>query len=383
MRRCFSFATCVAFFWCSSATHAQVQPSVFNLLQNARNRITISKNDPFGPPRKAADEVALNLARQALALPFDTLRQPSITSSTLSDYSRDITEEFVFESQIKSEYKDWVGAMNSRLDALELVVKIEAISEWYSDAAYRSSLETIIIKNIYDIAIHLNGESSQIIAARLDAIESQRPIYLDLLKSSKAKDLRYIEEISQKPDWKNFLVQDSSYTMTSPFDGERLVYGFTIQELDDVTPKMLQNQVSQLWDMMIEREQQGYGVKCPTLGFKPHPAMAVLFSYPGESYASESVIARTQTLLLSAALKLKTIHQKTGSYPPTFKTPPDPFAGGKPLIYWTIGKTYRLYSVGSDGVDDGRTTPLSRFQARWSGDVIPPLLEPETDNGMN
>ena len=66
------------------------------------------------------------------------------------------------------------------------------------------------------------------------------------------------------------------------------------------------------------------------------------------------------TLMLQLALRAYKL--ENGDYPPALKSlvpnylgavPTDPFGGGEALRYKRSGKTYKLWSIGPDGVDDG------------------------------
>jgi hypothetical protein len=71
---------------------------------------------------------------------------------------------------------------------------------------------------------------------------------------------------------------------------------------------------------------------------------------------------QTQMCVLLADLALREFQSKHGRLPETLEElvpehlpalPPDPFAAGQPILYRLEGSTYRLYSVGLNGVDDG------------------------------
>ena len=71
-------------------------------------------------------------------------------------------------------------------------------------------------------------------------------------------------------------------------------------------------------------------------------------------------LARDRVLLLQLALRAHQLER--GAPPPNLQAlvpaylkavPADPFGAGEPLRYRTDGASYTLWSIGSDGVDDG------------------------------
>ncbi len=85
------------------------------------------------------------------------------------------------------------------------------------------------------------------------------------------------------------------------------------------------------------------------------------------------IVARMR--ILYAALAAELVHERTGRYPATLKglAEPamlsDPFSGA-PLIYKGMGGSYRLYSVGPNGKDDGGAPyKESRMSADGPGDL--------------
>jgi hypothetical protein len=168
-----------------------------------------------------------------------------------------------------------------------------------------------------------------------------------------------VDEYLHKPDWKEQILGDSVVEYTAGSGGP-LSIGILPQQLEDVTAPMLRNQVEKWWELRLENERRPAQTKPIPLGFKLHEAAVFLLNAPDGKMGF--LMARTQALLLSSALKLQAIHEETGAYPATFKTPADPFGNGT-LIYWPISKTYRLYSVGPDGKDN-IAKPLSSPLAR-------------------
>ncbi|HEX8465044.1 MAG TPA: hypothetical protein VF627_10550 [Abditibacterium sp.] len=354
---------------------AQTRPDAFDLLQRANNLLYDQKTQAYNT--LPVNEIALGLARQALAQPAGSVRQLSREHfSHMVDLSPHIATEFVRESQIKASRNDWMSAMNARLDALELSIKLEAADRFGGRVgSIAGEIENVATKEIYAVASHLDAASSRTIAARLDAIETLRPNFLDLLEARRAENLRKVDEYLQKPDWKERIINESIAEHDLGALGS-FAWGISVEELQNGAAPMLRNQVEKWWDIRLENERRPAATRPIPLGFKLQEAAAFLLEAPSESSRTEFLMARTQALLLSSALKLQAIHEEIGTYPTTFNTPADPFGNGT-LIYWPIGKTYRLYSVGPDGKDNGATTSLSRFQARWPDDVIPPLLEPD------
>ncbi len=340
------------FFLWSSTVQAQAEVSAFFALQNARNQIVKSKG--IVKPAKVVNQKALDLARQALdqSFDFEILRKnnPSINGYLLR-ISTDLASEFVRESQLKASQNDWASAMNARLDALELSIKLApSVAHASFAVSYITHVEGVAMKEIFPLVSHLDGASAQALASRLDAIEADRADWFDLLEKTRVRNLRETERYFQKPDWRKRIVEESMHY-------ELLYPRVLLDDVKDVSESILQKEVEQLWDIFLKNARRPLRTKKFALGFKPHEAAFFLFQAPISDSQEAYYMARTETLLLSCTLKLREIHEKTGVYPLTFNTPIDPFGNGAPLVYQRTHDSYKLRSVGPNGHNYGSRMP--------------------------
>lgn len=301
-------------------------------------------SDKVVPATNPVNEKALDLARQALgqSFGFETLRKDDpIIDEYISHISARIAQEFVRESQLKASHNDWAGAINARLNAVELGVKLESSDAHASFAGlYADHIESVAMKGIFPLVSHLNSASALSLAARVDSIENERPDWFKLLEKTRVQNRQHNEEYLQKPDWKEQIVKDSS----EEHDG--FYTSVPLADMENVSPPILQKEVEQLWDNYLKNARRPFRTKTLTLDFKPHEAARFLFTVPDSNWQETYYVARTRTLLLACTLKLQAIHEQTGAYPHTFNTPVDPFGNGAPLIYLRTSDSYHLGSVG-------------------------------------
>jgi ATP-dependent Clp protease adaptor protein ClpS len=336
-----------------------------------RQRLAVARNAP-----------ALKLLREALQQSVET---PLSESNSLEpDFShhrvfRELAVQLKQESEVRFADGDFAGALDSRLTAIELGAVLTRRAS-YIQASVGFAIESIARVGIEKIASKLDAAQIRAALARLKGIDERRAPYLEILKIEKREVINGHTaglEVGKK-------------RLATP-QGRR-ESGLSEEEARQemaLTPEVLATDLARTFDALIKREQLPYTQALKVALPAPQTRTSILtldfwLVFPRSIYESNS----TQNRFLQAALELRAIKLETGAYPATFTAPIDPFSDNQPLIYTREGDTFRLYSIGPDGKDDGGSeiqkagsddkTGFARIAGRvWHdslGDIVAPVF---------
>ena len=305
-----------------------------------RERATLARNAP-----------ALSLVRQVIAIqkPVDGLPSP-FDISNIQDFSfnarmRELARQLSQESDVRLADGDFVGAMNSKLDTMELGALI-------GRGTLIGGLVGLAVESIGEIdsgkvAPHLDAKACREAVARLERIEARRLPLAQVLRDEQQRSLT--DETKLLADFK---------AETNHKTGDDGGYPSTQDnaQLQVLSPGQLTRDNTRLFDALVQYAALPYSKAAPVLPPKqelnPFTRGHLLWAESGR-YRFNWARAIAQHRLLRTALELRARKLESGSYPDSFTTPLDPFSPAqKPLVYKKSGTTYLLYSVGPDGKDD-------------------------------
>lgn len=368
------------------------EPSGYDLLMQAGGKILpgpnggASNTDPTISPEENLKRERLAVARNAPALALVRLALqkpveiPEPTGETLdlkfNARMRELARQFSQESDVRFADGDFVGAMNSKLDTMELgtVVGHGILISMLVGAA----VESISTKGADQVASHLDAAQCHAAVARLVRIEERRTTLADTLRQEQKYNLREALRVFGNP---------KELENMKPADDGTFPTAQDIAQFKALTPAKITESSARLFNAVVASTQLPYP-KAVTMALPtdldPWTKMS-LSVLQGASYRFGYERVATQTRLLRAALELRSLKLENGAYPETFTAPVDPFSpDAKPLVYRKTAQDYLLYSVGPDGKDEGGAeiqtletneetgikTSSSRLRPESTGDIV-------------
>ena len=306
---------------------------------------------------------ALKIVRQGFVYPC--LHPPVRGAPTSADFAkstklRHLGRLLMMEGTVKSAAGNWFGAANSDVDAIELGVDINQGAPLLENTD-GTSCEALGRANLWDSIDHLNAAQVHAITSRLNSLLQRKMTYGAMLMEEKwfGIDLR-LRTLSSKPNimsiiWsKQAVIRSYAKYMDSMIAQSALP--FSQSRLPLPSPRDPWNA---MWGPIYERAKFPF-------------------------WRND-----TEDSLLLTTLALRAYFRDHNAYPnslnnliPTYlkSIPVDPLGTG-PFKYRTTGKSYLLYSIGPDGVDNGGkpiddptrvTSPRARYFAREEskGDIV-------------
>jgi hypothetical protein len=314
--------------------------------------------------------------REGLQLPVQ--HTPISDFSTDLGYYEDFRNLAVLlrqESAVRASNANWAGAMESKLDCIQLGIVITRGGPLRASIAGRA-IEYLGRRDLNFIANKLSGKECRAAAARLVQIESLRPLFSDPMRQEKITALTLTRESFEKLDWSDVVEQT-----VKPTGGH-----FTQDEkeaLSMVGQAEVEANIMRVLDSAITRADAPYRPGKTGIERGADPWTQLLTdAVTSPSYRVDYEASRAQNWLLKLALELRAEKLEVGAYPATFETAIDPFADPSgtdaKLKYRRDNDTYVLYSVGPNGKDDsGIPLKLSddgAIDPDASGDLLAPVF---------
>lgn len=293
---------------------------------------------------------ALQTLRQGFAYEYLEPQQRSTTAifPHLAQY-RALARLLIIESHSRSEQGDWTGASRSTLDILRLGHDaprggslISALVGYACNAIGRQELQKIMP--------HLNADAARAAATEMEKLQARRVPFADTLQTEKWYGHIYMQEIMRQKNWRITMWRSP---MTNPFwpDMARLY----LYSKNNIT-----NNHVRYMDTLVAEAKKPYTMrKAPTLPKDPlNQMMLPVFERAHWNAARDETgncLLMVQLALHAFQLEHKRLPDDLNELTPSYlkKVPADPYGGGEALRYRRTGKTYVLYSIGSDGKDDG------------------------------
>ncbi|HEX8464191.1 MAG TPA: hypothetical protein VF627_06180 [Abditibacterium sp.] len=336
-----------------------------------RQRLAVARNAP-----------ALSAMRAALLLPIQT---PPGVDFTQNGRLRELARQLIQESEVRAADGDFVGALNSRLDCLELGAAVSRGP--LISMLVGSAIESVGRDKIEVLALKLDAPQSRAAASRLAQIEARRPTFSDIVRLEGEETLRL--NLQALPD------EARRAALGTP-EGrkEQRISERQARELLALTPEIVRANNTRLFSTAIAAAR----VPLRLARMVPLPEnldSSTAWSRPLlQDQRARSIYERNiaQNRLLQAAMELRAQKLETGAYPETFVAPRDPFSNEGRLIYRRTGDTYLLYSIGPDARDNGgraasmqrvqfdvdsgqtRTIPTRNLGTDFKGDLVAPVL---------
>jgi hypothetical protein len=253
----------------------------------------------------------LRLLRQGLNLPYQSPPVRSFTAP-LAYYAHDraMARMLYFVGSVAEQQGHWDVAANAHLDAVQEGEVIEhgsaAIGMLVGNAC-----QAVGRKSLWGDIAQLTGPQAEAAARRMERIDAHQVVLTDALQEEKWMGEGSLQEVFAQANWRKVLMQDAGYLNGPNWPSDPL-------------------------------------------------AAAVVMDFSTLQFRYTDTAA--QNALLTVMLALRAYDAEHRQYPTTLNAlvpkyltqiPADPFAQSSLLHYRLTGKSYLLYSVGSDGQDNG------------------------------
>jgi len=342
-----------------------IEPSISPTENLSREYSAVERNTP-----------ALALVREAIAIqkPIGPLPAPTdIRDRDGFEFNarmREFARQFCQESDVRFADGDFVGALNSKLDTMELGALVGRGS--LIGGLVGNAIEAIGITDgklqtahIDLIVPHLDAKECRDAAARLERIEARRETLEQILRDEQKSNLAF-----ERPLLPSIQAEKDSEIS----EGIKRLTKQDIAQLKALTPEKLAQDNALFFDALAADASLPYSNIPPKLPpdneLNPFTRSNSLWA-KGGGYRFNFARPIAQNRLLRVALELRAQKLEHGAYPDTFQTPLDPFSpASQPLIYRRTATDYLLYSVGPDGVDDGGKVISGKLQSTSRGDLV-------------
>ncbi|MBW3624834.1 MAG: type II secretion system protein GspG [Armatimonadetes bacterium] len=335
------------------------------------------------------NEAALRRLRQAFAHEYRAPPPAPSFDASFAHYKRfrEMARLLAFESEVRAAHKDWDGAMSSAVDAIRLGEDVFRGSGLIGRLV-GIAIQTVGRKGAWPAVRHLNADDAKAAARRMESLMARHVPLWVTMENEKEWTQAALREWYKDPDSLDLSDLEETEKGGPPARSSPLARL--------AMRRMIRTGYRNYTDYMeesIAKLKRPY----PMQGPDPEVPQDVLTPILGPDPSAAAVRDTNNTAqnrLLTVALALQAYRAERGAYPRVLSAlvpdylkavPADPFAKAGTLKYRRENGTYRLYSIGPDGKDDGGTpiddpaeiarsegNPRTRYSVRErsQGDIV-------------
>lgn len=258
---------------------------------------------------------------------------------------RELARLLIVESHAYSQQGDWRGASDSALDAMHLGHDVARGGVLIS-ALVSYAIQAISHRELWRIVPHLDAVAARAAAARLEGLREHRVSFVDTMVHEKGFMLAELRHQMQDRNWRRGFAD-----MLTAQEKQAVAAISATTIIADFTRAM---------DAVIANSRGPYHLERP-LPPSGDPVTGIMVPlYCKARFSAARNDARDDMLMVALALRAYRLEHQ--AYPARLEdlvpvylklVPPDPFGSGEPLRYRLEGDSYRLWSIGPDGVDNG------------------------------
>lgn len=331
----------------------------------------------YGLARKTAwlaqNKAAFALLRQAQRTPW---LQPRRAFSKSPDFKpiKKLGDAKVVESNAHWQRGDPNAALQSGLDIVQLGGDYQRGGDtlaYLAGNALNATAHRVMGHNVP----HLDAAQAKAAARRLENLLETRWTLPQALQEEKYVEQKYLLYWFGQKKWRMMGLL-----------GTKAPLWQALAQVHTISKKQILADIGAKYDHEIANTRLPYAAKKAPLAFPNNGFAAFLQSSGRIHFYDRRALTMNRVLMLRLALRAYQL--ENGAPPPDLKTlvpayikavPADPFGAGEPLRYRTDGKTYTLWSIGSDGVNNGgKAIGWSKQPPKRAADErakLPPLLE--------
>lgn len=300
----------------------------------------------------------LQILRQGLAYPYQSPPAHSFFGPSVPlGRFRTLARLVQLESEVQEEQGDWGGAMQSRLDLIQMGEDIPHGSDILGVLA-ALAIQSLARNHVWLILTHLSAAQAKADARRREAISANHVPYADAVQVEEWDGQTELLAVFRDPHWRG-TVQDFITGQDNGMGWNRTQRA----EMFFVRKTTIMQNYTRFMDQRVRNARSPYTAQLPPPSTAHlDPLTKVLADADDALGRFLDADAEAQNALLMTALALRAYRIEHGTYPTTLgaltpdclsRVPDDPFALAGSLRYKRVGAKYVLYSVGPDGKDDG------------------------------
>jgi len=308
---------------------------------------------------------AIALLHRGFRFPF---REPPIRSfsTTLPQYQnmRALARLLGLAARVDAARGDWAGAMVNGLDAVQMGETMPRGGALIA-LLVGGACENIGRQSTWHCVDHLTTAQAREAARRLQAIRAGHVPFADTVQEEEWAGQAGLLEMMRRPDWPGNLINQNQSNNTggsSPSLSDTFSTWQKTSAIRATSKRTVITNYTRYMDQVIASARQPYAAHLADPTPPSDPINQVIDSLSLSSMRINETRADTENALLLTLLALRAYRLEHGAYPATLSAlvpgylkavPDDPFALSGPLRYKLAGAKFVLYSVGSDGKDDG------------------------------
>ena len=270
---------------------------------------------------------------------------------------RELARSKSIERKARQMRGDWNGAMQSRLDTVQMGNDIARGGELIS-ALVGLSVQGIGRADVWTEIQHLDAAQARSAAKRLEEIYKRRISLAQTMRAEKAFGQLATLEMMRDSQWRDVDKWAEKNLGEKPTWNDRL-------RTATISKQTVINNYSQIMDAVIANSQLSYAVPQKPLPDANNPfnrdhvgTMNTRWSFARNDAANAMWLV---------ALALHAYHLENKTYPESLRmlassylkeVPADPFGGGESLRYKRVGSSFQLWGVGPDKIDNNGTPIL-------------------------
>jgi hypothetical protein len=359
---------------------------------NDRNPPTALKvrTQQYSLARKEAwlkqNKAAFTLFQTALRTPclHPRMRSDDEINSLLRAYKplRELAHSIAVEARAQEMRGDWNGAMQSRLDTVQMGTDIRQGGPSIA-GTYSVLIQSVGRLELWPIIERMNAPQSRAAIVRLENIYARRLQYGDALQEDKY--------IGQKVDAQSHARSELRGLHTDASSVSSSLLKKRLWRTDGTPLTTSKSAIMEAYvrhtDAVIANAQRPYKAAKQPVPPLDDPFSSQFLHYFARIEKRYRINDAGNALWL-VSLALRAYRLENGAYPAQLKelaprylkqVPADPFGGGEALRYRKQGNTYVLYSIGPDAIDNGGRPLAHRKNATASARrQLPPVLPDST-----
>jgi hypothetical protein len=344
----------------------------------------VTRAQQYSLARKQAwlkqNQTAFNLFQTALKTPC---LHPPVRSLTnvFPAYARlrELARDKKIESNAREMSGDWNGAMQSRLDTVQMGTDIGQGGPLIA-ALVGIAVQSIGRSEQWPIVEKLNATQCRAAITRLENIYGRRLKAADALQEELYTGQTEMLKLMRGPTWR-ILAPSAGVA------GQGNVALSTRWRALTVSRRTIIDNYTRYMDVQIENARRPFNAAKKPLPSLNDP-LSNIFAGPFNRASTNYARNDAGNALWLVSLALRAYRLENGAYPAQLKelvprylkqVPADPFGGGEALRYKRTGNEYLLYSIGPDGSDNGGRPVAYRKNATASARrQLPPVLPDST-----
>jgi hypothetical protein len=274
---------------------------------------------------------------------------------------RSLARLLIIESHVGSEQGDWVGASRSTLDILRLGHDVprggpmmSALPGYAINAMARKELQTILPR--------LDAPAARAAAARIEQLVARQTTLAQSLQEDRWVTQSQLQQAMRQRNWRSQYLGLAKTQLTGVQQAKIFFY----------SKRRVMRDYVRYMDALIAEAKKPYQARRKLA--MPDNVLIHPLVLPADSTYWSTARDQTGNATLMVLLALRAFRLEHGRLPNTLselvpsylqQVPTDPFGNGGKLRYRRTGKSYVLYSVGPDRIDNlGKPIARPGFSAK-------------------